>query len=244
MTKRKILIIVAIVLLVCAVSAICINFSSKPKYHYSPIIREQKIEYNEEIYYPIGYSSAFEYRCNKTLDKGIIYSISSLENDDNIDFLSYSEWQYNELFTCIEDFEKKYPYGVCYEDRITSIRLQNNSSNTVEYDSTSDELNDIFIHPENYSDLTPASFPLRYCNGFSCTLYAFMDDLPITSCRLGKLAHYDGKWIFVDKNTEFEGRADNNGDTRKFTGIEINNPKAVEILDEYSEKYFDYILND
>lgn len=135
MTKRKMLIIVAAVLLVCTASVICINISKKPKHYESPIISEQKIKYNGKIYYPIGDSGAFEYRCNKMLDKGMIFSISSLENDDNINFLSY-------------------------------------------------------------------------------------------------------------KNTEIEGRADKHGDTRILTGIEINNPKAVEMLDEYSEKYFDYILND
>lgn len=70
-----------------------------------------------------------------------------------------------------------------------------------------------------------------------------MDDLPITSCRLGSLAYYDGKWIFVNKDTAIEGSANKYGDTRTFTGIEINEPKAVNLLDEYSEKYFDYILN-
>lgn len=244
MTKRKKLIIAAAALLVCVISTICINKSMKPKHYYSSEVGGQRIEYRGKSYYPIGDSGAYEYRLSKTLAKGAMYSISSLENDDDINFLSYSEWQYHEMFTCIEDYEEKYPFGVCYEDRITSIRLQNDSSGITEYDSTSRELNDIFLHPESYSDLTPASFPLRYSGGFSCTLYAFMDDLPITSCRLGKLAHYDGKWIFVDKDTEVEGYGNKYSDTRTFTGIEINNPKAVQMLDEYSKKYFDYILSD
>lgn len=105
--KRKYKLLLSVItILTIVIAAVCINESKKPKLHYNPEINAQIIEYNGKAYFPIGNSGAFEYRCDKTLAKGTIYSISSLENDENINFLSYSEWQYHEIFTCIEDYEK------------------------------------------------------------------------------------------------------------------------------------------
>ena len=65
--------------------------------------------------------------------------------------------------------------------------------------------------------------------------------MPVSVCRLGHLAYYEDKWIFVDRNVKFEGKANSNIDTRTFTGIVMTDEYAVNMLNEYSDKYFSYI---
>lgn len=248
MSKRKIVVVFLVVFVFAVLSAVSIshnlqNNSEKPKIEYSD--EKSYIEYKGKIYNSFAFNShSYEFTTDKKLAKiDAFVSIYSLLNDENEYFLYASNWQDSQIYTCIDNFEEKYPYGEYKAERVTGIKLKCDIDldGYEDYFCTDKKFIDLILNATHYSDGTKASHPLKASAGFTTDIYVYEDNLPVSVCRLGHIAYYDGKWIFVDRNVKFEGKANANVDTRTFTGIEINDPYAVNLLNEYSNKYFSYI---
>lgn len=224
---------IALIIAVFALSNI-----NKPKYNCSDPTHTY-IEYKGKKYHDIGYASLYEYETDKCLKRAVSYTINTIKNDENTNFLTFNQLQNHKMYTCIDDFEEKYFSDTYKAYRVTAVKLCN--SYYGDFFTQDESFNDIILNADKYSDGITATYPLKESNGFTCDIFVFEDNLPIGYCNLGQLAYYDGKWVFKAYDIMYEGTANANVDTRTFTGIEINNPKAVEILNEYSSKYFSYI---
>ena len=247
-SKRKIIAVLLVVFVFAVLSAVTIshnlqNNSEKPKIEYSD--GKSYIEYKGKIYNSFGFNShPYEFKTDEKLAKiDAFVSIYSLLNDENEYFLYASNWQDSKLYTCIDNFEDKYPFGEYRAERVTGIKLKCNidMNGYEDYFCTDKKFIDLILNAPDYSDGTKASHPLKASAGFTTDIYVYEDNLPVSVCRLGHLAYYDSKWIFVDRNVKFEGKANSNIDTRTFTGIVITDEYAVNMLNEYSDKYFSYI---
>lgn len=238
-------IIIAVFLAVSVLIGIfAVRSAFKPKVKYSDESFRNYIEYKNRNYHSItNYSSIYDFTTEKALKKGLTYTIYSLKGDENTNFLYYSEWQNHQIYTCIENFEEKYPYGTYKKERVTGINLRCDVDleGYEDYFSNDEKFIDLILNISNYSDNTPASHPLKASSGFTTDIFVYEDNLSISSCNLGHLAFYDGKWIFVNFGAEVQGVGNKDVDTRTVTGIEINDPYAVKMLNEYCKKYFSYI---
>lgn len=247
-SKRKIVAVILVVFVLAGLFAVksFLNVQTadeKPEIQYNE--GKSYIEYKGKIYNSFGFNShPYEFATDEKLAKiDAFVSIYSLLNDDNEYFLYASNWQDSQLYTCIDDFEDEYPFGEYRAERVTGIKLKCDidMNGYEDYFCTDKKFIDLILNAPDYSDGTKASHPLKASAGFTTDIYVYEDNLPVSVCRLGHLAYYDSKWIFVDRNVTSEGKANSNIDTRTFTGIEINNPYAVNLLNEYSDKYFSYI---
>lgn len=233
------IIIVLFVIAVLTTVIWAVVASKQPKYNYNAEIRLQTIDYRDKTYHYLTKSSLCEFEIDKCVKNGIMKDIYTVKNDPNCDFLYFSEFGNHAIFTSIDDFDEKYPLNEYKKKRVTSVKFCNESNGDWQTDDSN--VIDIIVNVNDYSDLSPAAFPLGQSAGFSCSVYLFEDDLAVSQCDYGTLAYYDGKWIFVSSDTNFEGEANANIDTRTYTGIEINNPKAVEKLNSISQENFSYI---
>lgn len=241
MVLSKIIIVLFVIAVLTAVIWAAIA-SRQPKYNYNAETRLQTIDYRDKTYHYLSPSSICEFEIDKCIKNGISRDIYTVKNDPNCDFLFFSEFGNHAVFTSIDDFKEKYPSGEYQRNRVTSVKFCNESNGDWQTDDPS--VIDLIMNIDKYSDGSTASFPLKGSAGFTCCVYLFEDSLAVSRCNYGTLAYYDGKWIFVPVDTEYEGEGNAYGDTRTYTGIEIKDSRAVEILNSLSQKHFSYITED
>lgn len=248
-TKKKVIIIAAAVLLAVLITITAVYINSMPKISGEDYSSDRTIEYNNKIYKPAVPISLCRYEKDKCVYRSFdIFAqskIYTVKNDTENDFLIFFEWDNNMLYTAIDDFEEKYPLNEYTKSRVSAVEFTNYSTLNDNYYTKSGEVINFITNIGTYSDYTQASYPLRESDGFTCNIYIYMDNKPVSDCCMGEIAHYQGKWIFKSESTDFEGHAGPNGtDTRTFTGIEITDESAVKFLEELCAKHIPYMLDE
>lgn len=249
-TKKKAILIAAAaaaVLIGAVIMITAVHLRSRPKISDSVFPSERTIEYNDKIYTPALPVSLCRFEKDECVYRNFDLFASSkiytVKNDTENDFLIYYEWDNNMLYTSIPEFEEKYPLNEYEKGRATAVEFTNGSTLSDDYYTENDNVIDFINHIKDYSDGTTATYPLKESDGFTCKVYIYMDNMPVSDCCIGEIAHYGGKWIFTDENTEFEGEAGPGGtDTRTFTGIEITDESAVKFLEELCAENLPYML--
>lgn len=249
-TKKKAVVIAAAAaaVLIAAVAVFAaVHMSSRPKISDTAFPSERTIEYNDKIYTPALPVSLCRFEKDecvyRSFDLFASSEIYTVKNDEENDFLIYYEWDNNMLYTSIPDFEGKYPLNEYEKSRATAVEFTNGSAMNDDYYTENSDVIDFINNIEDYSDGTTATYPLKESDGFTCKVYIYMDNIPVSDCCIGEIAHYGGKWIFTDESTDFEGEAGPDGtDTRAFTGIEITDESAVKYLEGFCAENLPYML--
>lgn len=139
------------------------------------------IEYKGRIYKSFGFNShSYEFTTYKKLAKvDAFISIYSLINDEEENFLYTSNWQDSQIYTCIDDFEEKYPFGEYKEERVTGVKLRCDIGleGYEDYFSTDEKFIDFILNIKDYSNGTPASHPLKASSGFTTDIFIYEDNL-------------------------------------------------------------------
>lgn len=250
--KKKTIIIAgaaAAVLIAVLIIITAVHMSSRPKINDSVFPSERTIEYNNKTYTPALPISLCRFEKDdcvyKSFDIFARSKIYTVKNDTENNFLIFYEWDNNMLYTSIPDFEEKYPNNEYTKSRATAVEFTNSSTLIDNYYTESSEVINFINRIESYSNGTQATYPLRESDGFTCEVFIYMDNMPVSDCCIGEIAHYDGKWIFKNESTEFEGTAGPGGtDTRTFTGIEITDESAIKFLEQLCSEHLPYMLEE